>query len=83
MPSLALSKNAGKILNWANGGRVPMLTFEQFQRGIRKQKAKDPTPAKIVLKRKGTRLFRNGRRVTLYHSDELGVELVFPMMFET
>ena len=56
-----------------------MLTFEQFKK--RSQKNQNQLPTMLILKRKSIRNFGNGKTVAIYRIEELGIDVVFPMMF--
>ena len=57
-----------------------MLTFEQFKK--RSQKNQNQLPTMMILKRKSIRQFPGGKTVGIYRSEELGIDVVFPMMFQ-
>lgn len=56
-----------------------MLTFEQYKK--RGQKDPNQLPVVMVLKRKSLRQFPDGKTVAIYRIEQLGIDVVFPMMF--
>ena len=56
-----------------------MLTFEQYKK--RGQKDPNQLPAVMILKRRGIRKFASGKTVAIYRIEELGIDVVFPIMF--